>query len=89
MGDHLHLHVCQTVFLEKPLEELGSCLKGALFTCFDLGIRQVTANSKPMCASFEVLATICISKLTPATEDLISFFLRFVGEPLVKRAGVD
>ena len=42
-----------------------------------------------MCASFEVLATICIRELIPATNDLISFCLLFRWEPFVKCAGVD
>lgn len=80
----------QVVFLlQEPVEELDRGLERAFLSCLGLWIGQITTNSKPVRASFKVLAAVCVGELLPATKNFIGFGLRFVWEPLVERAGVD
>jgi hypothetical protein len=70
--------------LNKPFD---SALERALLPSLNLGIRQVTTNSKAMSAPFEIFPLVSWGELS-ITKNLVSLGLSFEREHLIHRASV-
>jgi hypothetical protein len=68
-------------------EPFDSALKRAFLPSFNLGIRQVTTNSKAMSTSVEIFPLVSWSELA-TSKDFISLRLSFEGELLVHCTGI-